>query len=155
MCVLCSGLVEWLKDVIWDPFRLLTSSDGCQLFNGHGTYSCRGSNITYTCVLNTSADTVVTLWSGSAFQCPPTNQISLLQRSGRIVQPFHSGSCGSLSAVTTNVTSSCYTSVLTIPADQALDGTTVLCEDAFSGAVVGSDTVIVASELKQISSIVP
>ena len=133
----------------------MTFSDGCQLFTGHGTYSCPGSNITYTCALNTSADTVVTLWSGSAFQCPTTNQIVLTQRAGGTVQPFTSESCGSLSAVTTDVTSTCYTSVLTIPAVQALNGTTVLCEDVISKAVVGSDTVIVASELKQISSIVP
>eukprot|EP00731_Ephydatia_muelleri_P011678 Em0006g572a len=50
-------------------------------------------------------------------------------------------SCGSLSAVTTNVISTCYTSVLTIPAVQALDGTTVMCADGISGAVVGSGTV--------------
>ena len=44
----------------------LTSSDGCPKFSRHGKYSCPGSNITYTCALNTSADAVITRWSGSA-----------------------------------------------------------------------------------------
>eukprot|EP00731_Ephydatia_muelleri_P011307 Em0006g201a len=106
-----------------------------------GTYSCPGSNIIYTCVLSSSALGVITAWSGSVFQCPPTNQIGLLQRLSGIVQLFTPQSCGSLSAVTTNVTSTCYTSVLTIPAVQALNGATVGCYDGNTGTVVGSDTV--------------
>eukprot|EP00731_Ephydatia_muelleri_P011274 Em0006g168a len=94
-----------------------------------GTYSCPGTNITYTCVLSSSGFGVVTLWSGSAFQCPPTNLIVLNQKVSGAVQPFTSVPCGSLSAVTTNVTSTCYTSVLTIAAVQALNGTTVGCQD--------------------------
>ena len=112
-----------------------------------GTYSCPGSNITYTCVLSSSANAVITLWSGSAFQCPPTNQIGLTQRSGGVVLPFTLVPCGSLSAVTTNVTSTCYTSVLTIPAVQALNGATVVCGDGATGAVVGNDTLRIMSEL--------
>ncbi|KAL5500424.1 hypothetical protein EMCRGX_G011983 [Ephydatia muelleri] len=104
--------------------------------------TCSGSYITYTCVLSSSATLgVVTVWSGSAFQCPPTNQIPLAQRAGGTVQPFIPRSCGRLSAVTTNVTSTCYTSVLTIPAVQALNGTTVVCQDGNTRAVVGSGTV--------------
>ena len=111
-----------------------------------GTYSCPGSIITYTCVLSSSAPfAVITLWKGSAFQCP-TNQIPLTQRSGGTVLPFTPMFCGSLSAVTTNVTSTCYTSVLTIPAVEALNGTTVVCVDGSNGAVVGSDTVKIMSE---------
>ena len=112
-----------------------------------GTYSCPGSIITYTCVLSSSGFGIVTLWSGSAFQCPPTNQIPLTQRSGGVVQPFTPVPCGSLSAVTTNVTSTCYTSVLIILAVQALNGATVVCADGFTGAVVGNDTVKIISEL--------
>ena len=94
---------------------------------------------------------MITLWSGSAFQCPATqnqaaNQISLTQKSGGSVIPTAGGSCGSLSVVTTDVTSSCYTSVLTIPAVQALNGTTVMCTDGFTLGVVGNDTVKITSE---------
>ena len=112
-----------------------------------GTYSCPGSNITYTCVLNSSGLGVSTAWSGSAFQCLPTNQIGLLQRLSGVVQPFTPQTCGSLSAVTTNVTSTCYTSVLTIPAVQALNGTTVVCGDGNTGAVVGNDILKIMSKL--------
>ena len=81
-------------------------------------------------------------------QCPSTgsqvaNQLSLYQKSNGVVDPTASGSCGNLSAVTTNVSTDgyCYTSVLTIPAVQGLNGTTVMCVDGFTGAVVGNDTV--------------
>eukprot|EP00731_Ephydatia_muelleri_P011203 Em0006g97a len=107
-----------------------------------GAYSCPGSIITYTCVLSSSTLGVSTAWSGSAFQCLPTNQIGLLQRLSGVVQPFTPVPCGSLSAVTTNVTnvtSTCYTSVLTIPAVQALNGATVVCYNGNTGAVVGND----------------
>ena len=115
-----------------------------------GTYSCPGSNIIYTCAFSSSTLGVITAWSGSAFQCPPINQISLLQRLSGVVQSFIPQSCGSLSAVTTNVTSTCYTSVLTIPAVQALNGATVVCGDGNTGAVVGSDTMKIISELYMI-----
>ena len=113
-----------------------------------GTYSCPGSNIIYTCALSSSAEAVITLWSGSAFQCPSTHQILLTQIvGGTVLLPFPSGSCGNLSAVTTNVTSTCYTSVLTIPAVQALNGATVVCVDGSSLVVVGNDTLMIMSEL--------
>ena len=129
------------------------SSGTCPQFSltspAMGTYSCPGSIITYVCVLSSSAPlAVITIWKGSAFQCPSTNhRISLTQLSDGVVQQFIPGSCGSLSAVTTNVTSTCYTSVLTIPAVQALNGATVVCQDGITGAVVGNDTVKIISEL--------
>ena len=129
------------------------SSGTCPQFSlsypPNGTYSCPGSNITYTCVLSSSAPlAVITVWTGTAFQCP-TNQISLTQKSNGVSSPTTSGPCGSLSAVTTNISTdgTCYTSVLTIPAVQALNGTTVMCSDGSTGAIVGSDTLKITSEL--------
>ena len=111
------------------------------------TYTCPGSTITYTCTISSSFALVATTWSGSAFQCSATgNQIILNQRVAGTVQPFNPVSCGSLSAVTTNVTSSCYTSVLTIPAIQALNGTTVMCINGNTAAVVGNDNVKITGE---------
>ena len=95
---------------------------------------------------SSSAGAVNTVWKGSAFQCPATvNQLSLTQKSAGVLNPTAGGQCGSLSAVTTNISTdgTCYTSVLTIPAVQALNGTTVMCVDGVSLAVVGNDTVIV------------
>ena len=117
----------------------------------NGTYSCPGSNITYTCGLNSSAPgAVITIFKGSAFVCPFIgNKISLTQKSGGVLNPTASGICGSLSAVTTNISTdgTCYTSVLTIPAVQALNETTAMCVDGFTSAVVGSDTLKITSEL--------
>ena len=121
---------------------LLTSGCSQPFSQSNGSYSCPGINITYTCVVNSSASTVVTVWSVPALQCP----IALLQRVGGI-QTFTTVSCGGLSAVTTNISTdgTCYTSVLTIPAVQALNGATVMCEDT-KGAVVGNDTLKIISE---------
>ena len=93
---------------------------------------------------------MTTVWRGSAFNCPSTgsqvaNRLTLHQKSDGVVNPNASGSCGNLSAVTTNVSTdgNCYTSVLPIPAVHILDGTTVWCLDGVTGAVVGNDTMIV------------
>ena len=125
----------------------------CPYFTSVNNYTCPGSTITYTCTISSSAYSITTVWSGSAFQCPatvsqPANQTTLLQKSGEVVVPTAGGSCGSLSAVTTDVTSSCYTSVLTIPAVQALNGTTVMCADGATETVVGSDTVKITGGLR-------
>ena len=90
---------------------------------------------------------MVTDWTGTAFQCA-TNQISLTQKSDGSLIPTASGICGTLSAVTTNISTdgTCYTSVLTIPAVQALNGTTVMCGDGSTLAVVGNDTLKITSE---------
>ena len=93
---------------------------------------------------------MTTVWKGSAFDCPSTgnqvaNRLALYQKLDGVVNTNASASCGRLSAVTTNVSTDgyCYTSVLTIPAVQGLNGTTVMCADGGTGAGVGSDTVIV------------
>eukprot|EP00731_Ephydatia_muelleri_P009684 Em0005g270a len=50
-------------------------------------------------------------------------------------------SCGNLSAVMTNISGTCYTSVLTIPTPQYFNGTTVTCRDGNFGTLIGSDTL--------------
>ena len=84
------------------------------------------------------------MWKGSAFNCSSTaNRLSFYQKTDGVVSPNAGGSCGSLSAVTTSVSTDgyCYTSVLTIPAVQDLNGTTVMCVDGVTSVVVGNDTV--------------
>ena len=105
------------------------------------TLLCPGDTITYTCAFSSDAGTVSTLWTGSGFQCTPpgltVNAITLTQ--GSNVSPNPSVvSCGNLSAVMTNVTGTCYTSVLTIPTPQYFNGTTVLCRDGYVLAPVGN-----------------
>ena len=62
----------------------------------------------------------------------------MFQRLYGIVQSFTAVTCGNPSVETTNVTSTCYKFVLTIPVVQALNGTTVMCEDAISAHTVGN-----------------
>ena len=146
---------QYIKSLMFiNPFSFPFIKGTCQQFTlsypPKGNYSCPGSNITYTCVLCSSFAGVTTVWKGSAFTCPSTenhaaNQLSLSQKSGGASNPTAGGSCGNLSAVTTNVSTNgyCYTSVLTTPAVQGLNGSTVMCVDGVTGAVVGNDTVIV------------
>ena len=109
------------------------------------TLLCPGYNITYTCAfVSTNVGTVYTQWSGSGFPCTPSglpaNAITLTQSAGSSLNPTVV-SCGNLSAVMTNVSGTCYTSVLTIPTPRYYNGTTVLCRDGTTGAVIGNDTL--------------
>ena len=107
------------------------------------TYLCPGDTITYTCAFTVSGSplAVNTQWSGSGFNCTPAgftaNAITLTQSPGSSPNTVPV-SCGNLSAVMTNVSGTCYTSVLTIPTPQYFNGTTVICKDT-TGAVVGSN----------------
>ena len=107
------------------------------------TRLCPGDIITYTCALSSASFTVVTFWAGSGFTCPtnnPSNTITLIQV-GNISLNTVPVSCGNLSAVMTNISRTCYTSVLTIPTPQYFNGTTVTCRDGIFGALIGSDTL--------------
>ena len=122
-----------------------THTAACPSFNINyppmRTLLCPGDTITYTCAFATSnVGIITTQWSGSGFQCPSaTNKITLTQISTGPLSP-QVMSCGNLSAVMTNVSGTCYTSVLTIPTPQYYNGATVLCVDT-SLTTVGSDTL--------------
>ena len=110
------------------------------------TLLCPGDTITYTCTFVSTAGSgaiVSTQWSGSGFLCPSAsplaNTIILTQQSGSSLSTAVV-SCGNLSAVMTNVSGTCYPSVLTIPTPQYYNGTTVVCNDN-SAAVVGTNTL--------------
>ena len=82
------------------------------------TVLCPGDIITYTCAFSSSFNTITTWWTGSGFQCPslamsPINTIALSQPAGASLNAVPV-SCGDLSAVMTNISGTCYTSVLTI-----------------------------------------
>ena len=111
---------------------------------------CPGDTVNYTCTINDSSQNVVTTWAGSVFkQCSPS-QILLAQRGlGGATDPTSSGrACGNLSAMTTDITGSCYTSVLAISSPRYVNGSTVLCGGA---SIVGNDTlnVLMACEFTQ------
>ena len=103
-----------------------------------------GDIITYTCALRSS---FTTWWTGSGFQCPsyagsPANTITLSQPAS-VYGSLNTVpvSCGNLSAVMTNISGTCYTSVLTIPTPQYFNGTTVTCRAGNFGTLIGNDTL--------------
>ena len=110
------------------------------------TLLCPGDIITYTCTLNSNSPTTIyTLWTGSGFQCQataysPANTLTLSQQTGAPLNAVP-GSCGNLSAVMTNISGTCYTSVLTIPTPQYFNGTTVTCSDGNFGVLIGNDAL--------------
>ena len=110
------------------------------------TYLCPGDIVTYTCTFNSNSPTTIyTLWTGSGFQCQatansPANTLTLSQQTGAPLNTVP-GSCGILSAVMTNISGTCYTSVLTIPIPQYFNGTTVTCSDGNFGVLIGNDAL--------------
>ena len=109
------------------------------------TLLCPGDIITYTCAFSSSSPTIYTQWTGSGFQCPatassPANTLTFSQQTGASLNAVP-GSCGNLSAVMTNISGTCYTSVLTIPTPQYFNGTTVTCRDGSFGTLIGNDTL--------------
>ena len=108
-------------------------------------FLCPGDIITYTCTISSSYPTIYTQWTGSGFHCPatassPENMLTLSQQTGASLNAV-SGLCGNLFAVMTNISGTCYTSVLTIPTPQYFNGTTVTCKDGNSGTLIGNDTL--------------
>ena len=132
--------------------HVLYNTAACPSFNINyppmRTLLCPGDNITYTCTFNSSSPNVSTIhtqWTGSGFQCPaiassPANTLTLSQQIGASLNAVP-GSCGNLSAVMTNISGTCYTSVLTIPTPQYFNGTTVTCKDSTFDTLIGNDTL--------------
>ena len=144
-CSVCVCVCYFLSSPhLNDASLILLISGACPQFTlsspSMSAYSCPGSSITYTCALSSTMLSVTTIWKGSGFQCP---QIPLYQNTGGILNPTAGGTCGNISAVTTNISNdgTCYTSVLTIPAVQSLNGTTIKCSDGITGTAVGNNTV--------------
>ena len=103
-----------------------------------------GDNITYTCAFISSSPIVITQLSGqdlASMQCSnlgaPANTIQLTQTSSGSLNTSY----GNLSAVMTNISGTCYTSVLTIPTPQYFNGITVKCRDGTTGTLIGNDTL--------------
>ena len=123
------------------------------------TLLCPGDIITYTCAFSSSSPTIPTTytqWTGSGFQCPATassaaNLLTLSQQTGASLITVPS-SCGNLSAVMTNISGTCYTSVLTIPTPQYFNGTTVTCRDGNFGTLIGNDTLRIQLACKYCSN---
>ena len=144
-------------DVSWNNGH--TNTAGCPSFNINyppmRTLLCSGDNITYTCALSSSCNSIIPQWTGSDFQCStpgsPVNTIALSQSSSASLNTAP-GSCGSLSAVMTNISGTCYTSVLTIPIPLYFNGTTVMCKDGITDSLIGNDALKIQLACKYCSN---
>ena len=130
------------------PFTKHLNTAACPSFNitftPMRTLLCPGDNITYTCAFMRFQVPLLSSHSGqncASMQCSnlgaPANTIQLTQTSSGSLNT----SCGNLSAVMTNISGTCYTSVLTILTPQYFNGTTVTCRDGITGTLIGSDTL--------------
>ena len=111
---------------------------------------CPNHNITFQCI---TVGGGITVWQGSAFQCPESsNEIAL--RHSQFFESAHAGVCndGAICAYAVSIPApDCYVSNLTVYITPALEGRTVRCEyDGGTAAVnlIGSFTLnITRSEL--------
>ncbi|XP_064397560.1 uncharacterized protein LOC135344313 isoform X2 [Halichondria panicea] len=129
---------------------LIKSSDGATdilvpptLPNGRLCF-CPGDMETYTC---TVVGGVVTVWSGTAFDCPPANSVILLHgqySGGTAAATCTSGAIsGNGTLVDTSGVEPCYTSELLVTISANMDGQTVMCSRDDT-TLIGSDTLRVA-----------
>ncbi len=96
-----------------------------------------GNTVSYECTV-TDDGTRVTLWQGSAFNCPSSS--SVISLAHFLYEPHGvSGTCGDLSAMSVGVSGDNYTSRLALTATAGLNGTIIECTRSGS-VVVGSDT---------------
>ena len=142
-------------------YKYHVDTAACPFFNINyppmRTLLCPGDNITYTCTFNSSSPyIVITQWTGSGIQCSnpgaAANTIQLLQSSSFALNAVPV-SCGNLSAVITNISGTCYTSVLTIPTPQYFNGTTVTCRYGINGTLIGNDTLNIQVACKYCANI--
>ncbi len=101
-----------------------------------------GRTVSYECTVTDDDGSRLTIWRGSAFNCPSISSRIVLFHS---LFDGESGSCGDLSAMSVGVSGNDYTSRLTLTATAGLNGTIIECTRSGS-VVVGSDTLKTGGE---------
>ena len=95
----------------------------------------QGEIISYECTVDGG---VVTIWTGSAFNC---SAVSIALLHDQFTQPDRvSGTCGDLTAMSVGVSGTQYISRLTLTATTELNGRMVNCTLA-GEELIGSDTI--------------
>ena len=109
-------------------------------------YARPGEVVNYTCTVVDNAGTGSTFWKGTAFNCPPSNIISLAHQLFNIAGD--SGTCnnGAITAESVGVVDNCYTSRLMVTVSSELNDTTVECTLVVVGMGVGNRTLLVAGK---------
>ena len=99
----------------------------------------------YTCtVVDPNAPILsLTIWRGTALDCPPSNTISLSHSLYNTTGTSVSCAGGAITAESVGVVNNCFTSRVMVTVSPALNGTTVEC--TLSGVrVVGSRTILIS-----------
>ena len=100
-----------------------------------------GRNVSYQCTIPDADGERNTVWLGSAFTCPSSNNQITLPHTDYSLSMGAMGTCGNFSAMSVNFTAGVeYTSTLTFTASAALNGTVVECTRS-SLFNVGNDTI--------------
>ncbi len=106
---------------------------------------CPGDVETYTCTVVGGG---VTVWSGTAFDCPPSNIIALahaLYSGGTAIGSCTSGAIiGNGTSVDTSGAEPCYTSELSVTISANMDEQTVVCSR--DTIMIGTDSLRVAGK---------
>ena len=108
-------------------------------------YACPGEVVNYTCtVVDPNAPILsVTIWRGTALDCPPSDTISLSHSLYNTTGTSVSCAGGAITVESVSVVNNCFTSRLMVTAISGLNDTTVEC--TLSGVrVVGSRTILIA-----------
>ena len=85
-----------------------------------------------------------TFWRGTAFNCPPSNVISLSHQLFNIGGDTGMCTSGAITGESVGVVDNCYTSRLLVTASPGLNDTTVECTLVLAGMGVGNRTLLVA-----------
>ena len=107
--------------------------------------ACPGQNLIFTCTIVAGR---VTIWRGSAFDCPGNqNEIQLLHNGfsnpGALV-----GECndGAIVAESVGVNGTCYTSQLNVTVSRRLHNKTVTCSESSNSNEIGKSRINVAGK---------
>ena len=89
--------------------------------------ACVSDVLTFTCSIVGGGNTI---WRGSAFNCPSTNNEIILRHSQFSTQSGTSGSCnsGTIVGQSVGVEGTCFTSRLNVPISEGLNDRTVQCD---------------------------
>ena len=117
---------------------------------------CPNDSVMYTCILNSAVfyDSINTIWTGSKFNCPAANNTITLMQSAD--SPLNTSviECGKVSAVMTNISQNCYTSVLTIWSPTYFNGSTVQCLEGSTNVLIGNAILVQEFKGKWICGVV-
>ena len=103
---------------------------------------CPGGELTYECTVE--GDAGATLWTGTAFDCPQTENLLEFLHRRRFINATRTCNNGAIVGRGIKVEGSNYTSQVNITVDHSLVGKTVTCFDS-SRMLIGNSTIMLTT----------